>query len=84
MCNFKPGDGIGGIETTEPRMSPEKCINHCIKQRKTNPNINGVTVDTGGYNHCYCEHNMKSWKTMSGFKSCKLPSRKLQLFLLIY
>ena len=61
-------------------MSPKKCIDRCIKNRKTNPSINGVTVETTGVNKCYCEYNMKSWDADKTYKSCKLPSSKLQLF----
>ena len=84
MCNVKPGHGVGGINKRQPNMSQKKCFEHCIKKRKTNPSMNGVTVDTTGGNQCYCEYNMTSWNNDTTYKSCKIPShlstRKLQLF----
>ena len=71
-CRFTLGDGVGGSETNERGLDPEQCFARCKELKKTNPRVNGVTVDTKGDKECYCEIGMKSWNTVDRYKSCQV------------
>ena len=49
----------------------------CLELKKSDSRINGVTIDTGGHNQCYCEINRDSWNEVDQYQSCEFQYSKL-------
>ena len=72
-CNFVKGDGVGGTEQNiGNKPSPQACIDACVNKKKTNPEINGVTITPTGKGSCYCEKKMKNSNNSPSWKTCQL------------
>ena len=72
-CNFVTGDGVGGTEENIVyKPIPQACIDACIIKKKTDPEINGVTITPTGSGSCYCEKNMVSSNKSPSWKTCRL------------
>jgi len=69
-CIFKTGDGTGGKEIYIGIRSVEQCVNICLEKKKTNHNINGVTVSNDNAKKCYCEENMTGFNGNAKWKTC--------------
>ena len=72
-CQFVRGDGIGGTEQNiGNKPNPQACIDACINKKKTEPDINGVTMRPSGKGSCYCEKKWKRSNNSPSWKTCHL------------
>jgi len=71
-CIFKTGFGTGGTETYIGVRSVEQCVNICLEKKKTNHNINGVTVSNDNAKRCYCKEKMSGLNGNAIWKTCDL------------
>ena len=67
------GDGVGGTEENIGyQPTPQACIDACVTEKQTHPDINGVTVTLSGIGSCYCEKKMEKSNGSPSWKTCKL------------
>ena len=72
-CNFVTGDGVGGTEQNIGyQPTHQACIDACVTEKQTDPDINGVTVTLRGSGSCYCEKKMRKSNGNPSWKTCKL------------
>ena len=76
LCNFVRGDGVGGTEQNiGSKPTPQACIDACVYKKKTDPQINGVTITPSGKGSCYCERKMVKSNNSPSWKTCQLQSK---------
>ena len=81
-CNFVRGGGVGGTEQNiGSRPSPQACIDACVNKKKTDPEINGVTITPSGKGSCYCEKKMKKSNNSPSWKTCQLTHKDSKITL---
>ena len=90
-CKFTTGDGVGGTEFRLYHLTVSACVEACVRQKKTDATINGVTIYSDGRMGCWCEQNMKSKNSASTtYKTCLITfngkdiSKSFSLFLILY
>ena len=67
------GDGVGGTEQNIGyQPTPQACIDACVTEKQTHPDINGVTLTLSGIGSCYCEKKMEKSNGSPSWKTCKL------------
>ena len=72
-CKFVTGDGVGGTEENVGyKTTLQECIDACVIKKKTDPEINGVTITPSGSGSCYCEKNMVNSNKSPPWKTCIL------------
>ena len=82
VCNFVRGNGVGGTEQNiGSKPTPQACIDACVNKKKTDTEINGVTMTLSRKGSCYCERKMVKLKDSLFWKTCQLqkkgnPNRK--------
>ena len=70
-CIFTTGDGAGGTEFPLTPLTGSACVEACVRQKKTDATINGVTIYSDGRKGCWCEQNMRSINSASTrFNTC--------------
>ena len=76
LCNFVRGDGVGGTEQNiGSKPTPQACIDACVYKKKTDPQINGVTITPSGKGSCYCERKMVKSNNSPSWKTCQLQNK---------
>ena len=83
-CEFVKGDGVGGTEQNiGNKPNPQACIDACVYKKKTDPEINGVTITPSGKGSCYCEKKMKKSNNSPSWKTCQLRHKDSKKVLLL-
>lgn len=75
-CTFAAGDGHGGSEVKIGDQVGDDCLRACVEEKKSDANINVVTVLADGKPGCWCEQAMKQRKPSTKYKSCFLGDKK--------
>jgi hypothetical protein len=83
LCNFQRGDGVGGREVKIGMQTGNDCVRACIKYKKSNGNVNGVTLLSSNEPGCYCEIGMSSRNSDSKYKTCFLKNQGMFSYSLI-
>ena len=79
-CSLTDGDGEGASETkVSTEITGEACIQKCIEHKKTEPSVNGVTVNRDGTGGCWCELGMTNIYNDQRFQTCFLERGNSQL-----
>ena len=72
-CKFVTGDGVGGTEENIGyKPTSQECRDTCVIKKKTDPEINGVTITPSGSGSYYCEKNMVNSNKSPSWKTCIL------------
>lgn len=69
-CKLLPGDGIGGINIKIGEQKGSQCVDACLEKQKSDPLINGVTLQANNRGGCWCEKQMKGRNGKAWWKSC--------------
>ena len=82
-CSLTDGDGEGASETkVSTEITGEACIQKCIEHKKTEPSVNGVTVNRDGTGGCWCEIGMNNIdENDQSYRTCYLQGKVLLMHL---
>ncbi len=83
-CVFQSGDGQGAGEDHVGDITGDECVQACLEKKKTNNNINGVTIRQDGASGCYCEKEMDGRAGSTTYESCYLEGKFYSLGRLWY
>ena len=71
-CTFTSGDGRGSSEVKIGQQTGDECVQACIARKKSDENINGVTIYQNERGGCWCEKKMTSITESIKYKTCFL------------
>jgi len=78
-CLYLVGDAIGtGKSIHIGNLKGSQCVDACLKEKESNPTINGVIVRANNKPGCWCETYMKGRNTNADYKSCFIGDTGLQ------